>query len=129
MHAQAAFELENRLQGLRDFDAAEIVWFVRPQFLTSAFRVRLLCTETFVGFAQVDRSLVSIGLPIDRWIAGRTIIPFGFQKSRPRDYPKACAYSPTEIEELKALADDIYTRVLGPDWRNFPANRVKRQKR
>jgi len=34
-----------------------------------------------------------------------------------------------EIEELKALADDIYTRVLGPDWRNFPANRVKRQKR
>ena len=34
-----------------------------------------------------------------------------------------------EIEDLKALADDIYTRVLGPDWRNFPANRVKRQKR
>jgi hypothetical protein len=34
-----------------------------------------------------------------------------------------------EIEELKALADDIYTRVLGPDWRNFPANRAKRQKR
>jgi hypothetical protein len=32
-----------------------------------------------------------------------------------------------EIEELKALADDIYTRVLGPDWRNFPANRAKRQ--
>ena len=34
-----------------------------------------------------------------------------------------------EIEELKTLADDIYTRVLGTDWRNFPANRVKRQKR
>ena len=32
-----------------------------------------------------------------------------------------------EIEDLKALADDIYTRVLGPDWRNFPANRAKRQ--
>ena len=32
-----------------------------------------------------------------------------------------------EIEELKALADDIYTRVLGPDWRNFPTNRAKRR--
>ena len=30
-----------------------------------------------------------------------------------------------EIEELKALADDIYTRVLGPDWRNFPAKGAK----
>jgi hypothetical protein len=24
-----------------------------------------------------------------------------------------------EIKELKALADDIYTRVLGTYWRNF----------
>jgi len=30
-----------------------------------------------------------------------------------------------EIEELKTLADDIYTRVLGPDWRNFPAKGAK----
>ena len=30
-----------------------------------------------------------------------------------------------EIDELKAFVDDIYTRVLGPDWRNFPANRAK----
>jgi hypothetical protein len=30
-----------------------------------------------------------------------------------------------EIEELKALANDIYTRVLGPDWRNFPAKGAK----
>ena len=30
-----------------------------------------------------------------------------------------------EIDELKALVDDIYTRVLGPDWRNFPPNRAK----
>jgi hypothetical protein len=26
-----------------------------------------------------------------------------------------------EIDELKELVDEIYTRVLGPDWRNFPA--------
>ena len=30
-----------------------------------------------------------------------------------------------EIDELKVFVDDIYTRVLGPDWRNFPANRAK----
>jgi hypothetical protein len=30
-----------------------------------------------------------------------------------------------EIDELKELVDEIYTRVLGPDWRNFPANGVK----
>jgi hypothetical protein len=32
-----------------------------------------------------------------------------------------------EIDELKEFVDDIYTRVLGPDWRNFPPNRTKRQ--
>jgi len=32
-----------------------------------------------------------------------------------------------EIEELKALANNICTRVLGPDGRNFPASRAKRQ--
>jgi hypothetical protein len=30
-----------------------------------------------------------------------------------------------EIDELKALVDEIYTRVLGPDWRNFPAKGAK----
>jgi hypothetical protein len=35
---------------------------------------------------------------------------------------------PKEVEDLKSLADDIYTRVLGPDWRNFPANRRKPSK-
>jgi hypothetical protein len=30
-----------------------------------------------------------------------------------------------EIDELKAFVDEIYTRVLGPDWRNFPDNRAK----
>jgi hypothetical protein len=30
-----------------------------------------------------------------------------------------------EIDELKAFVDEIYTRVLGPDWRNFPAKGAK----
>jgi hypothetical protein len=30
-----------------------------------------------------------------------------------------------EIDELKTLVDEIYTRVLGPDWRHFPAKGVK----
>jgi hypothetical protein len=33
--------------------------------------------------------------------------------------------TPGEIKELKELADTIYTEVLGPDWRNFPANGAK----
>jgi hypothetical protein len=30
-----------------------------------------------------------------------------------------------EIDELKEFVDEIYTRVLGPDWRNFPAKGAK----
>jgi len=30
-----------------------------------------------------------------------------------------------EIDELKAFVDEIYTRVLGPDWRNFSAKGAK----
>jgi hypothetical protein len=30
-----------------------------------------------------------------------------------------------EIDELKAFVDEIYTRVLGSDWRNFPAKGAK----
>jgi hypothetical protein len=94
---QQPFELENRLPGLRDFDVAEIVWFARPPALTAPFRVRILRTEAFAGFAQVDCALVSIRLPSHRWINGRTIVPFGYQKSRLRDFPKAHAYSPAEF--------------------------------
>lgn len=34
---------------------------------------------------------------------------------------------PKEIDELKAFADEIYTRVLGADWRNFSPDRAKRR--
>ena len=30
-----------------------------------------------------------------------------------------------EIDELKEFVDEIYTRVLGPDWRNSPAKSAK----
>jgi hypothetical protein len=36
--------------------------------------------------------------------------------------------TPKELEELENFATDIYARVLGPDWRNFPANRAKPKK-